>query len=405
MKEFIITQEQTERAVLVGLVTPEQSEAQVKEYLDELAFLAETAGIEPVRRFTQKADKPHAVTFVGSGKLQQIGEYVAENEIGIVVFDDELSAKQLRNIEKELKVRILDRTNLILDIFAKRAQTAHAKTQVELAQYRYMLPRLTRLWTHLERQRGGVGMRGPGETQLDTDRRIILDRISTLKRELEEIDRQKATQRRNRGKMVRVALVGYTNVGKSTLMNLLGKSDVFAENKLFATLDTTVRKVIIDNLPFLLSDTVGFIRKLPTELVESFKSTLDEVREADLLVHVVDISHPTFEEQIEVVERTLADIGCADKPIITVFNKIDAFSFVPKDEDDLTPRERENIPLSELRETWMSRRPGSCIFISARDRTNIAALKSLLYEHVKAIHITRFPYNDFLFQQYDSEGE
>lgn len=405
MKEFIITQEQTERAVLVGLVTPEQTEAQVKEYLDELAFLAETAGIEPVRRFTQKADKPHAVTFVGSGKLQQIGEYVAENEIGIVVFDDELSAKQLRNIEKELKVRILDRTNLILDIFAKRAQTAHAKTQVELAQYRYMLPRLTRLWTHLERQRGGVGMRGPGETQLETDRRIILDRISKLKRELEEIDRQKATQRRNRGKMVRVALVGYTNVGKSTLMNLLGKSDVFAENKLFATLDTTVRKVIIDNLPFLLSDTVGFIRKLPTELVESFKSTLDEVREADLLVHVVDISHPTFEEQIEVVERTLADIGCADKPIITVFNKIDAFSFVPKDEDDLTPRERENIPLSELRETWMSRRPGNCIFISARDRTNIAALKSLLYEHVKAIHITRFPYNDFLFQQYDSEGE
>ena len=389
----------------MGLVTPEQSEAQVKEYLDELAFLAETAGIEPVRRFTQKADKPHAVTFVGSGKLQQIGEYVAENEIGIVVFDDELSAKQLRNIEKELKVRILDRTNLILDIFAKRAQTAHAKTQVELAQYRYMLPRLTRLWTHLERQRGGVGMRGPGETQLETDRRIILDRISKLKRELEEIDRQQATQRRNRGKMVRVALVGSTNVGKSTLMNLLGKSDVFAENKLFATLDTTVRKVIIDNLPFLLSDTVGFIRKLPTELVESFKSTLDEVREADLLVHVVDISHPTFEEQIEVVERTLADIGCADKPIITVFNKIDAFSFVPKDEDDLTPRERENIPLSELRETWMSRRPGSCIFISARDRTNIAALKSLLYEHVKAIHITRFPYNDFLFQQYDSEGE
>ena len=405
MKEFIITQEQTERAVLVGLVTPEQSEAQVKDYLDELAFLAEPAGIEPVRGFTQKADEPHAVTFVGSGKLQQIGEYVAEHEIGIVVFDDELSAKQLRNIEKELKVRILDRTNLILDIFAKRAQTAHAKTQVELAQYRYMLPRLTRLWTHLERQRGGVGMRGPGETQLETDRRIILDRISKLKRELEEIDRQKATQRRNRGKMVRVALVGYTNVGKSTLMNLLGKSDVFAENKLFATLDTTVRKVIIDNLPFLLSDTVGFIRKLPTELVESFKSTLDEVREADLLVHVVDISHPTFEEQIEVVERTLADIGCADKPIITVFNKIDAFSFVPKDEDDLTPRERENIPLSELRETWMSRRPGSCIFISARDRTNIAALKSLLYEHVKAIHITRFPYNDFLFQQYEGEGE
>ena len=405
MKEFIITQEQTERAVLVGLITPEQSEAQVKEYLDELAFLADTAGIEPVRRFTQKADMPHAVTFVGSGKLRQIGEYVAEHEIGIVVFDDELSAKQLRNIERELKVRILDRTNLILDIFAKRAQTAHAKTQVELAQYRYMLPRLTRLWTHLERQRGGVGMRGPGETQLETDRRIILDRISKLKRELAEIDKQKATQRRGRGKMVRVALVGYTNVGKSTLMNLLGKSEVFAENKLFATLDTTVRKVIIENLPFLLSDTVGFIRKLPTELVESFKSTLDEVREADLLVHVVDISHPTFEEQIAVVERTLADIGCADKPVITVFNKIDAFSFVPKDEDDLTPRRRENIPLAELRDTWMSRLPGSCIFISARDRTNIAALKSLLYERVKAIHITRFPYNDFLFQHYDGEGE
>ena len=405
MKEFIITQEQTERAVLVGLITPEQSEAQVKEYLDELAFLAETAGIEPVRRFTQKADMPHAVTFVGSGKLRQIGEYVAENEIGIVVFDDELSAKQLRNIERELKVRILDRTNLILDIFAKRAQTAHAKTQVELAQYRYMLPRLTRLWTHLERQRGGVGMRGPGETQLETDRRIILDRISKLKRELAEIDKQKATQRRGRGKMVRVALVGYTNVGKSTLMNLLGKSEVFAENKLFATLDTTVRKVIIENLPFLLSDTVGFIRKLPTELVESFKSTLDEVREADLLVHVVDISHPTFEEQIAVVERTLADVGCADKPVITVFNKIDAFSFVPKDEDDLTPRRRENIPLAELRDTWMSRLPGSCIFISARERTNIAALKSLLYERVKAIHITRFPYNDFLFQHYDGEGE
>ena len=405
MKEFIITQEQTERAVLVGLITPEQSEAQVKEYLDELAFLAETAGIEPIRRFTQKADMPHAVTFVGSGKLRQIGEYVAENEIGIVVFDDELSAKQLRNIERELKVRILDRTNLILDIFAKRAQTAHAKTQVELAQYRYMLPRLTRLWTHLERQRGGVGMRGPGETQLETDRRIILDRISKLKRELAEIDKQKATQRRGRGKMVRVALVGYTNVGKSTLMNLLGKSEVFAENKLFATLDTTVRKVIIENLPFLLSDTVGFIRKLPTELVESFKSTLDEVREADLLVHVVDISHPTFEEQIAVVERTLADIGCADKPVITVFNKIDAFSFVPKDEDDLTPRCRENIPLAELRDTWMSRLPGSCIFISARDRTNIAALKSLLYERVKAIHITRFPYNDFLFQHYDEDRE
>ena len=383
MKEFIISEAQTEKAVLVGLITPEQNEQKVKEYLDELAFLADTAGVEAVKRFYQKLDYPNSVTFVGSGKLQEIKEYVVENEIGLVIFDDELSAKQLRNIEKELQVKILDRTNLILDIFARRAQTAHAKTQVELAQYKYMLPRLTRLWTHLERQRGGVGMRGPGETQLETDKRIILDKISKLKRDLVEIDKQKSVQRKNRGKMVRVALVGYTNVGKSTLMNLLSKSEVFAENKLFATLDTTVRKVIVDNLPFLLSDTVGFIRKLPTELV--------------------DISHPTFEEQIEVVNRTLSEIDKTEKPMIMVFNKIDAFTFVPKDEDDLTPRTRENIDLDELKRTWMNKMQDNCIFISAKKRTNIDALKALLYERVKQIHITRFPYNDFLFQQYDEE--
>lgn len=403
MKDFIITEEQTEKAVLVGLITQEQNERQVKEYLDELEFLAETAGIKPVKQFYQRLDYPNSVTFVGSGKLQEIKEYVVEHEIGIVVFDDELSAKQIRNIEKELKVRILDRTNLILDIFARRAQTAHAKTQVELAQYKYMLPRLTRLWTHLERQRGGVGMRGPGETQLETDKRIIQDKIAKLKKDLIEIDRQKSSQRKNRGKMVRVALVGYTNVGKSTLMNLLSKSEVFAENKLFATLDTTVRKVIVENLPFLLSDTVGFIRKLPTELVESFKSTLDEVREADLLLHVVDISHPTFEEQIEVVNKTLAEIDAKDKPVILVFNKIDAFTFVPKEEDDLTPSTRENISLNELKETWMSKLPENCIFISAKNKVNIEALKSLLYERVKAIHIQRFPYNDFLYQDYSEE--
>jgi GTP-binding protein HflX len=406
LKDFIITAEQTEKVVLVGLITPEQNECQVKEYLDELAFLADTAGIKPVKRFYQKLDRPNSITFVGTGKLQEIKEYVIENEIGVVIFDDELSPRQLRNIEKELNVRILDRTNLILDIFARRAQTAHAKTQVELAQYRYMLPRLTRLWTHLERQQGGVGvgMRGPGETQLEIDKRIILDKISKLKKDLLEIERQKASQRKNRGKMVRMALVGYTNVGKSTLMNLLSKSEVFAEDKLFATLDTTVRKVIIENLPFLLSDTVGFIRKLPVELVESFKSTLDEVREADLLVHVVDISHPTFEEQIEVVGNTLADIGCADKPVIMVFNKIDLFTFVPKDDDDLTPRIKENIPLNELEETWMNKIQGNCIFISAKNQTNIDALKSILYERVKSIHIQRFPYNDFLYQQYDDEN-
>lgn len=403
MKKIVMSEAQTEKAVLVGLITPQQNEQKEKEYLDELAFLADTAGVEAVKCFYQKSDGPNSVTFVGTGKLQEIKEYVTENEIGTVIFDDELSARQLRNIEKELQVKVLDRTNLILDIFARRARTAHAKTQVELAQYRYMLPRLTRLWTHLERQRGGVGMRGPGETQLETDRRLILDKISRLKKELVDIDKQKSVQRRNRGKMVRVALVGYTNVGKSTLMNLLSKSDVFAENKLFATLDTTVRKVIIENLPFLLSDTVGFIRKLPTELVESFKSTLDEVREADLLVHVVDISHPTFEEQIEVVSKTLAEIDSREKPVIMVFNKVDAFTFVPKDEDDLTPKKRENIGLEELKHTWMAKMQDNCIFISAKEKTNIEELKALLYERVKQIHVTRFPYNDFLFQPYEEE--
>ena len=417
MKEFVISDAQAETAVLVGLITQTQNERKTNEYLDELEFLAHTAGAVTVKRFTQKVNGPNSVTYVGKGKLEEIRAYIeaeeeAEREIGMVIFDDELSAKQLRNIEKELKVKILDRTSLILDIFAMRAQTANAKTQVELAQYRYMLPRLQRLWTHLERQGGGsgsgggkgsVGLRGPGETQLETDKRIILDKIARLKKELVDIDKQKSVQRKNRGKMVRVALVGYTNVGKSTLMSLLSKSEVFAENKLFATLDTTVRKVIIENLPFLLSDTVGFIRKLPTELVESFKSTLDEVREADLLVHIVDISHPTFEEQIEVVNRTLAEIDKTEKPMIMVFNKVDAFTFVPKEEDDLTPRGRENIDLDELKRTWMGKLQDNCIFISAKERTNIEALKEMLYERVKQIHITRFPYNDFLFQQYDEE--
>lgn len=403
MKEFIISEAQTEKAVLVGLVTPEQNEQKVREYLDELAFLAETAGVVPEKKFYQRLEMPNSVTFVGSGKLQEIKEYVVEHEIGVVIFDDELSAKQIRNIEKELQVKILDRTSLILDIFARRAQTAHAKKQVELAQYQYMLPRLTRLWTHLERQRGGVGMRGPGETQLETDRRIVLDKITHLKHELEDIDKQKNVQRKNRGKMVRVALVGYTNVGKSTLMNLLSKSDVFAENKLFATLDTTVRKIVIENLPFLIADTVGFIRKLPTELVESFKSTLDEVREADLLIHIVDISHPSFEDQIKVVNRTLLEINKEEKPMILVFNKVDAFTFIEKEPDDLTPRTRENITLDELKDTWMNKLQDNCIFISAKQRINIDALKSLLYERVKQIHITRFPYNDFLYQQYDEE--
>lgn len=406
MKEFIISEARSEPTVLVGLITPQQSETQVREYLDELAFLCETAGAQPIARFTQKLDQPNSVTFVGKGKLDEIRAYVQENEIGMVVFDDELSPKQLRNIEKELQTKILDRTGLILDIFARRAQTAHAKTQVELAQYQYMLPRLTGLWTHLERQRGGVGMRGPGEKQLETDRRIVLDKIARLKEELRDIDKQKSVQRKNRGKMVRVALVGYTNVGKSTLMNVLSKSEVFAENKLFATLDTTVRKVIIDNLPFLLSDTVGFIRKLPTQLVESFKSTLDEVREADLLVHVVDMSHPAFEEQIEVVDQTLAEITAGEeKPMLLLFNKIDAFSFTPKDEDDLTPRTKENISAEELQQTWMAKLGNDCLFVSAKKGTGMDALKALLYERAKAIHITRFPYNDFLFQDYSEEME
>jgi GTP-binding protein HflX len=407
MKDFIITDTQTEHAVLVGLITPEQNEVKLNEYLDELDFLADTAGINPVKRFTQRLEMPHSVTFVGSGKLKEIKEFTEneDNEISMVIFDDELSPKQLRNLEAELKVKIMDRTSLILDIFAGRAQTAHAKTQVELAQYNYMLPRLKRLWTHLERQSGsgsgGLRMRGPGETQLETDRRIILTKIAKLKGELKEIDKQKSNQRKNRGKLVRVALVGYTNVGKSTLMNLLSKSDVFAENKLFATLDTTVRKVTVENLAFLLSDTVGFIRKLPTELIESFKSTLDEVREADLLVHVVDIAHPNFEEQLEIVNKTLNDITKEEKPSIIVFNKIDNFSYITKEEDDLTPRTKENISLEELKNTWMSKLGENAVFISARNKENINELKSLLYEKVKEIHVRRFPYNDFLYQEYE----
>lgn len=405
MKELIISKEATERTVLVGLITQKQTPAKVDEYLDELEFLAETAGAEVVARFTQKLDLPNSRTFVGQGKLAEIKEYIEKNDIGMVIFDDDLSAKQVANIEKELQVKILDRSSLILDIFAKRAQTATAKTQVELAQYRYLLPRLTRMWTHLERQRGGIGMRGPGETQIETDRRIILRRISLLKEQLADIDRQKTLQRKNRGQLTRVALVGYTNVGKSTLMNLLSKSDVFAENKLFATLDTTVRKVTIENLPFLLTDTVGFIRKLPTHLVESFKSTLDEVRDADLLVHVVDISHPQFEEQIEVVNKTLAEVcGSADKPMIVVFNKIDAYSHIPKDEDDLTERTARNIPLEELKATWMNRlTPGNCVFISAKNSTNIEELKALIYEKAREIHTQCFPYNNFLYQTYDED--
>ena len=417
MKEFVISEAQTEKAILVGLITQQQDERKTNEYLDELAFLAETAGAEVVKRFTQKLDQANSVTYLGKGKLQEIRTYIAEREeipeeeIGMVIFDDELSAKQLRNIEAELKVKILDRTSLILDIFAMRAQTANAKTQVELAQYKYMLPRLQRLWTHLERQGGGsgsgkggsVGLRGPGETQLEMDRRIILNRMSLLKQQLVEIDKQKSTQRKNRGRLIRVALVGYTNVGKSTLMNLLAKSEVFAENKLFATLDTTVRKVIIENLPFLLSDTVGFIRKLPTDLVDSFKSTLDEVREADLLVHVVDISHPDFEEQIKVVEKTLADLDSSNKPSIIVFNKIDAYTYVEKEADDLAPRIKENISLEELMKTWMAKLNDNCIFISAREKKNIDELKKLLYGKVKELHVQKYPYNDFLYQTYDEE--
>lgn len=483
MKEFILTTKKSENCILVGLITGRQNEQKTQEYLDELAFLAETAGAVPVKRFVQRLDSPNNSTYVGPGKLQEIKDYIelkdreyddmlqsfkeeygsmtqfqfqpATNQvelktpgggkmtvelppdprIGLVVFDDDLGPKQLQILEKELCVKILDRTSLILDIFASRAQTAAAKTQVELAQYQYLLPRLTGLWTHLERQKGGIGMRGPGETQIETDRRIVLNRINLCKQWLEQIDKQKATQRKNRGKLVRVALVGYTNVGKSTLLNLLAKSDVFAENKLFATLDTTVRKVTIDNLPFLMSDTVGFIRKLPTHLVESFKSTLDEVREADILVHVVDISHPQFEDQIKVVEETLNEI-CRDmtqtdskkddrngynrkdkkqwerslkdqghtKPTLLIFNKVDNYTFTPKEEDDLTPMTKENISLDMLRETWMSRLgEGNCMFISAKDGSGIEALKERLYAMVKDIHTKRFPYNDFLFQHYEDE--
>ena len=428
MKEFVISEAKAETAVLVGLITKDQDEAKTKEYLDELELLADTAGARTVKRFTQRVGGPSQVTYVGSGKLLEIKQYIkdcqdaadeaAENSqfsipnselpqpVGMVIFDDELSAKQLRNIEKELQVKILDRTSLILDIFAMRAQTAEAKAQVELAQHRYMLPRLQRLWTHLERQGGGsgsgggkgsVGLRGPGETQLEMDRRIILQRITLLKQRLKEIDQQKTTQRKNRGRLIRVALVGYTNVGKSTLMNLLSKSDVFAENKLFATLDTTVRKMAIDNLPFLLADTVGFIRKLPSDLVESFKSTLDEVREADLLVHVVDISHPDFEEQIRVVEQTLAELGCQETPSMVVFNKIDAYRWVEKEADDLTPSTKENISLDELQRTWMAKMEGDCIFISAKQKDNIDALRTLLYNKVRELHVQKYPYNDFLY--------
>jgi GTP-binding protein HflX len=440
MKEFVISEVKAETAVLVGLITQQQDEAKTKEYLDELEFLADTAGAVTVRRFTQRVQGPSQVTYVGKGKLDEIKQYIKQQEdayydwldagspepedgmptpqpVGMVIFDDELSAKQIRNIESELKVKILDRTSLILDIFAMRAQTAEAKTQVELAQYRYMLPRLQRLWTHLERQGGGsgsgggkgsVGLRGPGETQLEMDQRIIRQRISLLKERLVEIDKQKTTQRKNRGRLIRVALVGYTNVGKSTLMNLLAKSDVFAENKLFATLDTTVRKMVIDNLPFLLADTVGFIRKLPTDLVDSFKSTLDEVREADLLVHVVDISHPDFEEQITVVEKTLADLGCAEKPLMLLFNKIDAYRWTPQDADDLTAPKRENVSLDELKRTWMAKvnEKGKVngeqfatapLFISARAKENIDELREVLYKKVRELHVQKYPYNDFLY--------
>lgn len=501
MKEFVITEARVETAVIVGLITPDQNERKTNEYLDELEFLAETAGAQVIRRYTQKVNGPSAVTYLGTGKLEEIAAFIKEKQdavdaywdeqialgnpyqqtivagkksrhgdkyamdameiaksnapqpVGMVIFDDELSAKQLRNIEKVLQVKILDRTSLILDIFAMRAQTSEAKTQVELAQYRYMLPRLTRLWTHLERQRGGsVGLRGPGETQLEMDQRIIRNRMSLLKERLAEIDKQKSTQRKNRGRLIRVALVGYTNVGKSTLMNLLSKSEIFAENKLFATLDTTVRKVIIDNLPFLLSDTVGFIRKLPTDLVESFKSTLDEVREADLLLHVVDISHPEFEDQIKVVEKTLADLGCADKPQILVFNKIDAYKWVEKEEDDLTPRTKENIPLDELMNTWMAKMktPGNgqrtkdkgqrtkeaslnsqpstnnafsvnddlaivptevekgaildTFFISAKTKANMEEFREVMYKKIREMHVQKYPYNDFLYTNYDENG-
>jgi len=399
---MIETSRPLERAILVGIIYPGQDEREAEDYLRELSFLTETAGAEPMKRFVQKLDAPNPRTFVGSGKIGEVALFVKENNVDIAIFDDELSPSQIRNIEKAIDCRILDRTNLILDIFARRARTSHARTQVELAQYQYLLPRLTGMWTHLERQRGGIGLRGPGETEIETDRRIIRDKIALLKTQLKRIDTQMATQRKNRGKMVRVALVGYTNVGKSTIMNLLSKSDVFAENKLFATLDTTVRKVVIGNLPFLLSDTVGFIRKLPHDLVESFKSTLDEVRESDLIIHVVDIAHPSFEEQIKVVGETLCELDSINKPIIIVFNKIDAFSFTIKEEDDLTPVLKENYSLSDLEKTWMaSDKNHRTVFISAKNKENIEKFRNLLYEEVKKIHIKRYPYNDFLYETTD----
>lgn len=392
-KQSITTAVKREKAVLIGIVNRIQDESKVKEYLDELAFLAETAGAETVRRFTQRIEVPDSRTFIGSGKLDEIAAFVKDHAIDLAIFDDELSGSQIRNIEKALACRVLDRSNLILDIFAKRARSAQAKAQVELAQYQYLLPRLTRMWTHLEKQRGGIGMRGPGETEIETDRRVIKDKLAKLKLKLKDIEKQSLTQRKQRGEMVRVALVGYTNVGKSTLMNLLSKSEVFAENKLFATLDTTVRKIVYDNVPFLLSDTVGFIRKLPHDLIESFKSTLDEVREADILLHVVDISHPQFEDQLNVVSQTLADIGAGDKDLILVFNKIDAYRWIPKEEDDLTPATKENIPLEELKRSWIARLDGTCVFISAAERVNIEELRQKLMEKVKRIHFERYPHN------------
>lgn len=402
------TEKVTEKAILVGVAL--QSEGitygQMQEYLDELSFLAETAGAETVKIFTQNLDKPVHATFIGKGKLEEIKAYTDEHETDMIIFDDELSPTQLRNIEALFPgIKILDRTNLILDIFASRARTAHAKTQVELAQYQYLLPRLAGMWTHLERQKGGIGLRGPGETEIETDRRIIRDKISRLKEELVRIDKQKATQRKNRGKLVRVALVGYTNVGKSTLMNLLSKSDVFAENKLFATLDTTVRKIAIQNVPFLLADTVGFIRKLPHHLIESFKSTLDEVREADVILHIVDISHPQFEDQMRVVNETLAELIKEPKPTIVVFNKIDAFQYVKKEDDDLTPVLRENYSLDDLKQMWMSKQESETVYISAARKENIEELKDKLYSVVKEIHSARFPYNDFLYQDYEQWTE
>lgn len=395
-----LTSKDIEKAVLIGVITPEISEGSARDYIDELAFLAETAGAEPVRSFLQRVEHTNPRTFVNKGKIEEIATFIATNDITLAIFDDELTPSQMRNIEQVLNCRVIDRTNLILDIFASRARTSHARTQVELAQYQYLLPRLTGMWTHLERQRGGIGLRGPGETEIETDRRIIRDKISKLKEQLKKIDTQMNTQRKGRSKMVRVVLVGYTNVGKSTLMNQISKSDIFAENKLFATLDTTVRKVVIGNLPFLLSDTVGFIRKLPHDLVESFKSTLDEVREADLLLHVVDISHPGFEEQMAVVNATLGDLGSLDKPTVLVFNKTDLFSFTEKEKDDLTPVMRENLSLDDLRRTWMAggKEEQRTVFISAKKRDNIEELKQMLYDEVRQIHVKRYPYNDFLYE-------